>query len=225
MDKLDTKPEVILVHGLWYGPRSMSFLRRQLTKKGYAVRRFAYRSTRSDLRAHASDLARFSQQCAAESKSGDLHFVGHSLGGLVILQMLGMCHDLPHGRAVLLGSPLGGSGTARKAVGLPGFSRLFGQISETLFDGLSQWNTDREIGMIAGKKARSPGRLVGYAGKHSDGTVRLSETIAKGLTGRVIMPVGHTTMLFSSIVVQQVSHFLQNGRFSDSIGTLEPPIS
>ena len=107
-----SKTEVILVHGLWYGSWALRALSRRLYKGGFKIRHFTYSATSASLGAHAGSLYEFARTTKADS----LHFLGHSLGGLVILRMLSETPDLPLGRVVLLGCPLEGSIVDRKSV-------------------------------------------------------------------------------------------------------------
>lgn len=203
--------EVILVHGLWYGPWAMAMLARRLRRAGHVVRRFAYQPTASSVAVHARNLAQFVRQGNATT----MHFVGHSMGGLVILQMLANEPELASGRVVLLGTPLQGSLVARRLLRLPGGALLLGELATGLCQAQPLlWAAGREIGMIAGSRALGLGRLLGKPGAVSDGTVALDEADAPELSGRVVLPVSHTGMLFSGQVAQQVLAFLRNGRFS-----------
>jgi len=204
-----TKPEVILVHGLWFGPWAMARLARKLAAEGFEVRRFSYASTAGGLSSHAAQLGEF----ARSSRSSQLHFVGHSLGGLVILRMLRDAGDLPPGRVVLIGSPLDGSVIARRSGRVPGAEKLLGEIRSTLEQGYEYLPAGRETGMIAGSRPIGLGMLVGGAGQPSDGTVGVRETHRHGLKEHLILRVTHTGMLYSAKVARQAAHFLQNGRF------------
>ena len=201
--------EVVLVHGLWFGGWSMASLARRLRAAGFGVRQFEYRSTRADLATHAADLLCFVRTISATR----VHMLGHSLGGLVILKMLSGMPDIAPGRVVLLGTPLQGSQTVARALQLPGGSALFGQVAVDLCRGQTQFAPGREIGMIAGSRGIGLGRLFGQSARDSDGTVALSETDDPGLSGRLVLPVSHTGMLFSAEVARAVCIFLANGRF------------
>lgn len=208
------RSEVILVHGLWIGSWAMARLAKNLEAAGYSVRRFAYPTTRQPLAGHAQALAEF----ARTTRAAQLHFVSHSLGGLVTLKMLNTVEvttgrALPQGRVVLLGSPLVGSDTARRSGRVPGSAKLFGQIRSTLEQGYPHLDGRRETGMIAGSKAVGLGRLVGGAEKPSDGTVAVKETRVERLTDHLTLPVTHTGMLFSAEVARQTAHFLETGGF------------
>jgi pimeloyl-ACP methyl ester carboxylesterase len=202
--------EVILVHGLWFGSWAMARLDRNLRAEGFAVRRFAYATTAGSLAAHSLRLADF----ARESRVGQLHFVAHSLGGLVTLRMLAAVPGLPAGRVVLLGSPLDGSVVARKARHIPGADRLLGDVRADLERGYSVLPEARDTGMIAGSRSMGLGLLLGGAGRPGDGTVAVSETRKTGLTDHLVLPVTHTGMLYSGEVARQSAGFLKTGRFA-----------
>jgi len=201
--------EVILVHGLWFGPWAMGRLARKLQASGFVIRRFAYPSTAGQLEAHSRQLAEF----ARDSSSETLHFVGHSLGGLVTLHMLNETRGLSPGRVVLLGSPLVGSEVARRSRRLPGSGTLLGEVRSALEQGYGRLPDDRVTGMIAGTRSIGLGMLLGGAGKPGDGTVSVAETRAAGLKDHLLLPVSHTGMLYSSEVARQAACFLKTGSF------------
>lgn len=201
---------VVLVHGLWFGAWSMWLLERRLRKAGFSTCRFRYRSTRSALEGHAAALR---DHLATRGGEG-MDFVAHSLGGLVVLQMLTDFVGCPPGRAVLLGSPLAGSAVARRSARIPGFARLLGKVRPALEAGFSRLPSGWQVGMIAGARSFGLGWLVGGTGGAGDGTVAVSETRADGLQEHLVIPVTHTGLLFSRAVARRVSGFLRSGSFS-----------
>ncbi|MGH8035103.1 MAG: esterase/lipase family protein [Lysobacterales bacterium] len=214
MRQMERDAEVVLVHGLWHGSWAMMSLARRLRRAGYALRFFKYRPTVSSLASHASDLAQF----VGRSEATKVHYVGHSLGGLVILQMLCSRFAVPSGRVVLLGTPLQGSEVVRRVARLPGAHAFLGQAAEGLARGVPGLVEGHEIGVIAGTRAVGIGRLLGQPAQGSDGTVALAETDAPYLSGRIALPVSHTGLLYSAAVAQSVSSFLESGSFSQGSG-------
>jgi pimeloyl-ACP methyl ester carboxylesterase len=95
---------VILVHGLWTPATVFSLHAHWLQRRGYRTLRFGYPSVRATLAENAEGL----QRLIAATSAADIHLVGHSLGGLVILEMLAQAPDPRLRRAVLLGTPLSG---------------------------------------------------------------------------------------------------------------------
>jgi len=199
----------------------MNSLARRLRRSGYSLRCFRYRSTAATLASSAIELARFVQGSEANS----VHYVGHSLGGLVILQMLSTESMMPPGRVVLLGTPLQGSEVVRKLVRFPRAHALLGQAADSLTRGLSPGFSHglrdgadvREIGMIAGTRPFGLGRLLGQSAEDTDGTVALAETEAPCVSSRIALPVSHSGLLYSAEVARQVCTFLESGCFSRDI--------
>ena len=191
----------------------MSVLGGRLRERGFTTSAFSYPSRRRDLSAQADDLRSF-VETDARADSVPLHFVGHSLGGLVIMTLLTkQNHDLPRGRVVLLGSPVRGSGTARK-IGSNTLGRaLLGPALRGLESG-TPIQTTREVGVIAGLRSRGMGSLLGGMSEPNDGTVSVHETCIADATDGIQLPVSHFGMLLSERVARECAHFLKSGKFA-----------
>jgi pimeloyl-ACP methyl ester carboxylesterase len=205
---LDT---VVLVHGLWVHGIVMELMRRRVARCGYRALAYSYPSMRLTLAENAERLARFCRGIAAPR----LHFVGHSLGGLVILRMLERAPGLPPGRAVLLGSPAAGSLAARRLARLPGGRAALGRSAP-------EWHaaapagpdTTRDIGVIAGRLAVGIGRVVAPdLPPPSDGVVSVAETRLPVMRDHIVLNINHFGMLISRAVVRQICAFLRDGTF------------
>ena len=121
---------VVLVHGVWMTGLEMRPLARRVRACGYDTVMFGYRSLLQPLAHNAARLVKRVRQQDAST----VHLVGHSLGGLVILQALQDHPDLIDGRIVLLGSPVNGSVIAER-VQRYWFSRwLLGRSGNRLLD-------------------------------------------------------------------------------------------
>jgi pimeloyl-ACP methyl ester carboxylesterase len=205
----DRKVELISVHGLWYGSWSMRVLSRRLRREGFDIRHFNYPATSASLGVHAVSLHEF----ARTTKADRLHFLGHSLGGLVILRMMSEATDLPPGRIVLLGSPLEGSIIARRMRNLPGSGKFLGEVSTSLETGYTRLPDKRETGMIAGSMGVGVGLFMGGTSGPGDGTISLDETSTPGLQNRLVLPVSHTGLIYSAKVARHAANFLETGCF------------
>lgn len=183
----------------------------RLESRGWTTSRFGYRTVREDPREQVADLA----EAIRSREAPIVHLVGHSMGGLLALAALD-AGDLPPGRVVLLGSPVGGSSVARRLHGAPLIGRLTGSSAELLEEGAGTVDTDREIGVVAGNAGIGLGRLVGGIDGPSDGTVAVSETRLEAAADHLTLPVSHTGMLFASSVAEAVDAFLRRGRFGES---------
>ncbi len=205
-------PAVIVVHGLWMTGIECGLLRRRLADVGFAPRQFHYHSVSEPAPAVLERLAATVDLCARE---GDVHLVGHSLGGLLTLRLLREMPELPVRRVVLLGSPVRGSRAARALLEIPGAQWLLGDLAEDelVRNVEREWNGKAAVGVLAGTSAIGLGRLFGHFKGPNDGTVAVAETELSGAADRCVLPVSHFGMLMSEDVAAEVTHFLQLGRF------------
>ncbi len=207
--RLESREPVVLVHGLWLTGWVLAILAARLRHCGYDARLFSYASMGASLSANAAALARF----AVSLDAPRVHFIGHSMGGLVILQALKMNPALRRGRTVLLGSPYGGSRSA-EALARARAGRVM------LGHSMMEWlRTPRaelegcELGVLAGRRRIGLGRLVARLPDPNDGVVAEAETRVPGMTDFLSLRVSHTEMLWSRNVAHQVCSFLRAGRF------------
>lgn len=201
--------QVVLVHGLWYGPISMGLLAVRLEGMGLTCHRFGYPTLRRSVQANAQALYRF----ARELKSGQLDFVGHSLGGLVILHMFERFADLPPGRVILLGSPVRGSQVVSRMVENKAARPLIGQARSGLQRGFSNAPPGRETGVIAGTSGVGLGRVIKHLEKPHDGTIAVSETRLDDAADKLELPVSHTGLVLARPVAEAIATFLRHGQF------------
>ena len=202
---------VVLVHGVWMTGLEMRPLARRVRTCGYNTVVFSYHSLLKPIVHNAARLTdRIRQQDAPT-----VHLVGHSLGGLVILQALQDHPDLIDGRVVLLGSPVNGSVIAER-VQRYRFSRwLLGRSGRgaLLGDG-PRWQGRPPLGIIAGTRPVGIGSLLGGFDGDNDGTVALAETVIGGASSAMTVDTGHVGLLYSTAVAQAVCAFLREGRFA-----------
>jgi pimeloyl-ACP methyl ester carboxylesterase len=204
---------VILVPGLWMSGLQLTMIRRRLEADG-ALRALFF--TYPTIVGSMSDHVRRLLDWVHAHPSERLHFVGHSLGGLVILRALQVTDDLPPGRAVLLGSPLQGSRTAQRFARLPfGRALLGGALAEECIEwSPREWSGRRDVGVIAGSMGVGIGRLLGALEDAHDGTVMVEETRLPGAKDHIVVAASHTGLLLSAEVAAQTRHFLEHGEFS-----------
>ena len=202
---------VVLVHGLWVHGLTMELMRRRVAHCGYRALAYSYPSMRLTLGENAERLARYCRDIAAPR----LHFVGHSLGGLIILRMLERTPGLPPGRAVLLGSPVAGSLAARRLARLPGGRAALGRTAPEWHEAApSRAHLGSEVGIIAGRMPVGIGRIVAPdLPAPSDGVVSVAETRLQVARDHIVLDVNHFGMLLSRAVVRQVCAFLREGAF------------
>lgn len=206
----EARTSIVLIHGLWTPAIVFEIQRRRLQRLGYRTHRFSYQSVRGDLDDVADALA--SQIDALDAER--VFLVGHSLGGLVLLTMLGRHHSARVHRAVLLGSPCRDSHCARRILLHPQFGGLVGRpLRQWLERPLPDPAGMPEVGVIAGD------RPIGIAGAlfnlplPNDGVVTVSETRWPWATDMITLRLTHMQMLTSAECLQQTVCFLETGAF------------
>jgi len=202
--------DVVLVPGLWMPSIVMRLLARRLSRSGYSTHVFAYRG-RGTVDASIEHLRGFCRQQLAGRAA---HFVGHSLGGVVILEMLGRHPDIPAASALLIGSPVRGCDAGRR-LGLARLGRWMMGGSRPLWEEREvAWQRPEPLGVIAGTQPIGLARMLGRLPGPNDGVVRVAETAVEGMRERALVPVGHSALLVDRRVAQLATRFMAEGRFA-----------
>ncbi len=201
---------VVLVHGLYTNGWDMTALRMRLSATGFSVRRFVYPSLSLPPVDNANALHAFVGGLDAET----VHFVAHSLGGLVVRHLFDRYPQQPPGRIVTLGTPHLGS-SAANWIERHGLTVLLGaSVRCALLGEVPPWTGVRELGVIAGTLRLGLGWLIPGLPLPNDGTVTVAETRLPGMSDHIVLPVSHFGMLLSRRVAFQVQHMLQEGSFA-----------
>jgi pimeloyl-ACP methyl ester carboxylesterase len=206
---------VILLHGLARKASSMKKLERALKENGYQVVNVDYPSTKHDIEALAEwSIGNAIKKVGPNSK---IHFVTHSMGGILVRQFLRQykMHNL--GRVVMLGPPNSGSEIVDLLQNVPGFKTVNGpaglQLSakkDALPNQLGPANF--ELGIIAGTRSVNL-VLSTMLPMPNDGKVSVESSKLEGMSDHLTMPVTHTFMMRNSAVITQVILFLKQGTF------------
>ena len=204
---------VVYVHGLWMPGDESLVLRHRLSQEfALSLHSFRYSAAFASIQSTTERLAAF----VSDLKAPAVHFVCHSLGGLIIHRFLEGFGSQPPGRVVFLGTPAGGSRAAEQASRFAPVAHLMGStVAEELLKPQGRrWNHDRELGIVAGTQPLGVGQLLANFSEDNDGTVAVSETRMPGATDHIVLPVSHLGMLISTRVARETGHFLTQGRFS-----------
>ncbi len=192
-------------------PLEMRFLGKQLQKSGFKVHYVFYQSVLKTAKQNAQVIHRKIQKLNLP----DLHLIGHSLGGVIIMHMLDQFDDLPAGRIVMLGSPVNGSWVAQKVQDWPLISPLLAKSMPSALSGddIPEWNSGRDWGMIAGTKNQGLGLFTGGLPGEGDGSVLIKETLHPMQTEHITVNTSHTGLLFSKEVAKLTTNFINKGSF------------
>lgn len=206
---------MVLLHGLWRSENSMNRMEDSLAAAGYRVQNIEYDSTERPI----SELAEEAVQAGLVGcdGAGTIHFVTHSMGGILVRQYLEE-QDIAHlGRVVMLGPPNQGSEVIDRYAELPGFEWFSGPAGMQLGTGeaslpRSLGPAHFDLGIIAGNRTLNPILSRSLPGR-DDGKVSVDATRVEGMDDHLEMPVTHVFMMRDKDVIEQVLHYLANGRF------------
>ncbi|MCH8551430.1 MAG: alpha/beta fold hydrolase [Natronospirillum sp.] len=207
---------VILLHGLGRTSLSMEDMALALRNEGFSTCNQGYPSRDETIQNLSSYVASAVQHAREEGKT-TIHFVTHSMGGIILRYYLGHSSHAEEGRVVMLAPPNQGSEIVDALDDIPGFEEFMGPA-------VLQLSTDPDsvpnqlppielpVGVIAGDRSSDPW-FDGIFEQESDGKVTVESTRMTTMTDHRVMPVGHTFMMHSRDVHAEVIHFLQNGAF------------
>lgn len=186
----------------------------RIEEAGFRVVPVGYDSVNESL---AEILRQVGQQVSAccDGGRGRLHFVGHSLGGLVIRAYLKEHRNGMLGRVVLIGTPNQGTPLVdrfREAWWL----KLLGEPALSLgTDPGSFPNTlpppDYPVGVIAGEDEGADNEEI-LPGA-DDGLVPVESTKVAGMADFIVVKTSHWGLRHDKEVAGQTVHFLREGRF------------
>ncbi len=201
---------VVLVHGLYMHGIAMLPLRRWLGACGFHGRQFSYASLRLSVAENAARLAR----SLRDVDPPVVHFLCHSLGGLVVRSMLLESSWQRSGRVLTLGTPHLGCHVARRLGANPALAWVLGNSLRHGLDGdIPPWPGGREVATIAGNIALGAGRMVPGLPKPNDGTVAVAETVLGPDYPHAVLAVTHSSMLVSRRVADYACAYLKTGHF------------
>lgn len=206
---------VILLHGLARISNSMAELEIKLNKSGYSAISINYPSRKYEIDVLASDaVGRGISECGS---ADTIHFVTHSLGGILVRYYLEDSIIENLGRVVMLGPPNQGSEIVNGMLGVPGFKFFGGPTGVALGSGQghipeSLGPVEFDLGVIAGNTNINPLGLLFIRGEN-DSIVSVESTKVEGMNAHLVLPVTHTFMMRNNEVIDNVIHYLTTGSF------------
>lgn len=213
---------VILLHGLARSSRSLLGLEIDLRRAGYATHAVDYPSTRNPIAASAEAIA---HDLAAEgiwNESSQVHFVTHSMGGIVLRRLIAQhfspAHRATIGRVVMLAPPNQGSEvadvTSRWPLAVSIMGPALAELTTARMRGVLPWHAQIALGIIAGTEGWAYPLGQVCLPKPHDGRVSVAATGLDGMRDHLVLPASHSLMMRRHDVRQQVLHFLKTGWFS-----------
>jgi pimeloyl-ACP methyl ester carboxylesterase len=206
---------VVLLHGL--GRTHISMLQLKLAlSSDFSVVNLSYPSTKKTIEELVYVVEEGLSQCRKQQPSR-IHFVTHSMGGILVRKYFQDKAPSDVGRVVMLAPPNHGSEIANHYRDTWWYKLLTGPAGQEL--GTEQTSVPNslkpislEIGVIAGTRSSDPW-FSGVIEGSDDGKVSTASAGLEEMKDFLLVQKGHTFMTNSFEVIEQVRHFLKSGQF------------
>lgn len=219
----EDKECVILLHGLARSSGSMKKMAIFFQQHGYATINVDYPSTRLAIEA-CSEHLEAALELAYNRNFSQIHFITHSLGGIVLRYTLNKTMPEKTGRVVMLSPPNHGS----EIVDNIGSWKLFQWINGP---------AGQQLGTTADSMPNTLGPAIGATGiitgdRHAffdswfsslikgdnDGKVSVESACLENMQDFLIVNESHPFIMNAQTVLEQSLHFIRHGRFDHSNG-------
>lgn len=158
------------------------------------------------------------EACRVQEGVASIHFVTHSLGGILLRQYLSNNEIADLGRVVMLGPPNQGSAAVDELIDVPGFDWVNGPAGRQLGKGedsvpLKLGPAEFELGVIAGNRTIDP-ITSAVLENPDDGRVSVEDTRLDGMADFVVVEHSHAFMMRMRKPIELTKAFLRSGSFS-----------
>lgn len=211
---------IILLHGMGRSAFSMNKMEKELEKANYIVWNKSYASTKKSIKELAEGHIPLGLNYCQDQQADTIHFVTHSLGGILIRSYLQKNTINQLGKIVMLSPPNKGSEVTdllkdwklyQWATGPAGQS--LGTEATSIPNSLTP--VKAPIGIITGKRSSDPWFSPVIPGD-DDGKVSVESAKLEEMTDFLVVDAGHTLIMRNSFVIKQIQYFLSQGRFDKS---------
>lgn len=210
---------VVLLHGLARTSSSMEPLSDTLTEAGFRVANVDYPSREKPIEELAPlAIGNGLEDCGPDTT---IHFVTHSLGGILVRYYMANNELVNLGRVVMIAPPNQGSEVVDNLGDIPGFSEFNGPAGVQLGTDnnsvpLSLGPVDYEVGIIAGTVTVNI-ILSQYLPNPDDGKVSVASTRVEGMQDFIEVPYSHPFIMRAPLVLKQTRAFLTRGKFDHGV--------
>ncbi len=211
---------VVLLHGLARTAASMDAMQQALAEAGFETANIDYPSRHHTVEELAATVVPEGvESCRARQGVERIHFVTHSLGGILVRQFLAGNELDELGRVVMLAPPNQGSAAVDELRHLPGFDWLNGPAGRQLGKGensvpLRLGPADFELGIIAGSRTIDPVTSA-VLDNPDDGRVSVADTRLEGMRDFVVVEHSHAFIMRMREPIELTVRFLTRGSFAD----------
>jgi triacylglycerol lipase len=208
---------VILLHGLGRTKHSMAKIEKRLKALGYMTVNHGYPSTEQDIKALAHTYVSEAVNCCDKQSAKKIHFITHSLGGILVRQYLQENSVPEGGRVVMLSPPNKGSEIADELKDAFFYKWVTGPAGQQL--GTDEKSVphrlkpiDVEVGVITGNRSFDPWFSTIIPGD-DDGKVSVGRARLEEMNDFLVVESPHAFIMQNPEVIDQIVFFLQEGKF------------
>lgn len=196
----------------------MSTLESELTARGLTVANVDYPSRELPIESLAPMAVDDGLAECRKHQPQRIHFVTHSLGGILVRYYLSKSEIPELGRVVMLGPPNQGSEVVDTFSDLPGYGRINGPSGFQLGTGadsvpIAIGPVTYPVGIIAGTESVNP-ILSTTFDETNDGKVSVSRTKVEGMSDFIEVESSHPFLMRNPEAIRQTIEFLLHGRFA-----------
>ncbi|MFT4561590.1 MAG: triacylglycerol lipase [Gammaproteobacteria bacterium] len=209
---------VVLLHGLARTSHAMSDLETALVAHGFAVANVDYPSRHKPIEELAPLAVENGLSRCAKTDPEKIHFVTHSMGGILIRYYLENAEIANLGRVVMIAPPNHGSEVVDNLANVPGFALVNGPAGlqlgtdvESIPSKLGPVNYP--VGIIAGNKTFNP-ILSQFLPNPDDGKVSVESTKVDGMEDFIVVNVSHPFIMQDELVIAHTIAFINTGSFN-----------
>lgn len=211
----NTGDYVVILHGIARSSVHMKPMADYLQAQDYDVVNLDYPSTKYTLEELTERIHERLAIRLTEDKP--VHFVGYSMGGLVVRALIHSYRPAKLGKVVLLGVPNHGSEVADFLKNNWLYKIFYGPAGQQLTTNNKETekrlgSVDYELGVIAGNSSIDP--ISSYIiGGDDDGKVSVASTKVDGMKDHIVVRASHTFFPGNKEAQRQVAYFLKHGMF------------
>lgn len=222
---------VILLHGLARTPHSLDKMEHALRQGGFIPVNLGYPSRQKPIEALAVEAIPPALARCEEADAHTIHFITHSLGGLLVRYYLSVRRIPELGRVVMLSPPNRGSEAADILHQKDYYRWLNGPAGQQLVTGprgiaARLGPVTYPVGVITGNRhAFFDAWLARQIPGADDGKVAVERAKVDGMTEFLVLPYSHPFIMNAHEVIAQSLHFLRHGRFRPRAVELHEPQS
>ncbi len=207
------------MHGMGRSNRAMTSMQEKLAREGYQTVNLGYASTKKNIQTIArEDYPKGVERCQ-QFQPKSIHFVTHSLGGIVLRQAFSEKKPENLGRVVMLSPPNQGSKLVDKIKNWSLFRWITGPAGQQLVSGkegvpAQLGKADFPVGIITGNShAFFDSWFASIIPGRDDGKVSIASAQLEGMSDFLITGDTHPFIMNSVYVQQETVHFLRHEKF------------